>query len=144
MSGSIKQPKDGFYYLHHSSEKEPILVRGYKSRNNNEVFGFGFNVHDGGGFLPLSDMTGEETIFPVIIESPVASYEITDNDAMVILELLLNKFEIMKQGKEESREQFMNREDNNRSLIGIISDIVTMSTKRKEGETAILKVVFRG
>lgn len=136
--------KEGFYFIHHPIEKEPVLVYGYHCKDAGGKFGFGFNVHDGGGFLPFDDLTGEEKIVPAVVERPVASYEITDNDAMNILETLLYRFETMEQEKGETREHFENREANNRSLIGIISDIVTTSTKRKDGETAILKVAFRG
>lgn len=143
MNGQQKQPAEGFYFLHHKREKKPVLVHGYTCKDAGNVFGFGFNTHDGGGFLPYTDLSGDETIIPAMVETPVASFEITDTDAMIILETLLNRFETMKQEKNETREQFENREASNRSLIGIMSDIVTMSTKRKDGETAILKVVFR-
>lgn len=144
MSGSHKQPEPGFYFIHHPSEKEPILVRGYRSTNNGSVFGFGFNVHDGGGFLPLTDMTGEETIIPATVDSPKKVFEITELDAMQILEILIYEFERKEKGKEESIEHYENRESNSRSLISIFADIVTMSNKSKEGETVTVKVVFGG
>lgn len=134
--------KEGFYFLHHPTEKQPVLVYGYYCKDAGNKFGFGFNIHDGAGFLPFEDLSGEETIIPAMVESPVAVFEITDTDLLVLLESMLNRFEMMEQGKEETREHFENRQANNNSLIRILSELVTTSPKRKEGETAVLKVVY--
>jgi hypothetical protein len=81
----------------------------------------------------------------VTVESPVAFFEIADNDAMLILEHLLTKMETeMDQAPGETREHFMNRERNLTSLIGIFAEIVGKSTRKKEGEYVTVKVVFSG
>ncbi len=144
MNGQQKQPEPGFYFLHHPTEKKPVLVHGYNCMDAGGAFGFGFNIHDGGGFLPLIDLTGEETIIPATVDTPKKVFEITELDAMQILETLIYEFERREQGKEESFEHYENRESNSRSLITIFADIVAMSNKAKEGETVTVKVVFGG
>ena len=52
----MKDLKEGFYHLYNENESEPVLVHGYKCTDLGDKFGFGFNTHDGGGFLPLSDL----------------------------------------------------------------------------------------
>lgn len=59
--------KEGFYYLKSSDEPEPTLVYGYKCTDEGGAFGFGFNTHDGGGFLPLSDLIATTKVVPVEI-----------------------------------------------------------------------------
>jgi len=57
--------KEGFYHLHSPNETEPVLVHGYKCSDLNDQFVFGFNTYDGGGYLPLSDLTDDTKIIPV-------------------------------------------------------------------------------
>ena len=57
---------DGFYYLYTPVEPEPVLVRHYYS-SDMQCNVFGFNVHDGGGILPVWDLTDETTVVPVTI-----------------------------------------------------------------------------
>lgn len=47
-------------------DEEPVLVMGYESRDYGE-FVFGFNVHDGGGVLPLSYLHESTTFKRVMI-----------------------------------------------------------------------------
>ena len=47
--------EEGFYHLKAPGESEPVMVHFYFSSDVGEN-GFGFNTHDGGGFLPLSDV----------------------------------------------------------------------------------------
>jgi hypothetical protein len=54
------------YWLFTKSEVEPTLVQGYYS-SDSQCYGFGFNTHDGGGFLPLSDITDISSLVPVTI-----------------------------------------------------------------------------
>ena len=61
------QMKEGFYYLSSPDDPEPVLVHGYKSKDMDNQFIFGFNTHDGGGFVPLSDLTEETIVTPVEI-----------------------------------------------------------------------------
>jgi hypothetical protein len=89
-------------------------------------------------------MTGEETIIPATVDSPKKVFEMTEDDAMQILETLIYDFEKREQGEKETLEHFESREANSRSLISIFADIVTMSTKSKQGETVTVKVVFGG
>ena len=51
---------NGFYHLYSPYEKEPVLVYYYKIPETGES-GFGFNLADGGGFLPENDLTAETT-----------------------------------------------------------------------------------
>ena len=65
---------EGFYYLKTKDGSEaPVLVHGYHCTDAGGVFGYGFNVHDGGGFLPHSDLTENSVVVPVsIVESQPA------------------------------------------------------------------------
>jgi hypothetical protein len=54
--------KEGFYYLENKTES--TLVHGYYCTDLSGVFVFGFNTHDGGGLIPLSDLTVETKIIP--------------------------------------------------------------------------------
>jgi len=64
--------EEGFYYLYNPEEKEPVLVHGYRCTDMEGVFVFGFNTHDGGGLLPLSDLSEGSTVVKVNI-TPVIS-----------------------------------------------------------------------
>ncbi len=59
--------KEGFYHLYSPQEKEPVLVHGYYNDDSKE-FGFGFNTHDGQGFLPVKDLTEKTVIVPVKVQ----------------------------------------------------------------------------
>lgn len=59
--------KEGFYYLTSEHEPEPVLVHGYNCSDLDGEFVFGFNTHDGGGLLPLSEMIESTKIVPVTI-----------------------------------------------------------------------------
>ena len=63
------QPKleEGFYYLHPPSEPEPTLTHGYYCSDLGGRFVFGFNTHDGGGLVELSDLTSGTTVTSVAI-----------------------------------------------------------------------------
>ena len=47
----------GFYHLTSPDEILPVLVQGYFCSDLKGKFVFGFNTHDGGGLLPLHDLT---------------------------------------------------------------------------------------
>ena len=59
--------KEGFYHLTRPSEPEPTLVHGYKCTDMNGDFVFGLNTHDGGGLVPLVDLTEDTVVTPVDI-----------------------------------------------------------------------------
>lgn len=59
--------KEGFYYLKSPNEPAPTLVHGYHCTDLGGAFVFGFNTHDGGGLLPLSDLTAKTKVVPVKI-----------------------------------------------------------------------------
>jgi hypothetical protein len=63
----MEEFKEGFYYLKSPAEPEPTLVHGYKCTDMNGTFVFGFNVHDGGGLIPITDLTSETKVVPVEI-----------------------------------------------------------------------------
>jgi hypothetical protein len=58
--------KEGLYFLKRQGE-EPVLVHGYNCTDLNGEFVFGFNTHDGGGLVPLSDLCEDTIIVPVTI-----------------------------------------------------------------------------
>ena len=58
---------EGFYYLTSDAEPDPLLVHGYKCTDMGGKFVFGFNTHDGGGVLPLSDLKENTKVTPVTI-----------------------------------------------------------------------------
>jgi hypothetical protein len=60
--------KEGYYYLKSPSENEPVLVRGYYCTDLGGEFAFGFNAYDGGGLLPISELTADTTMH--LIEIP--------------------------------------------------------------------------
>jgi hypothetical protein len=64
----MTEPPEGFYHLRSPYELEPVLVRGYKCADRDGAFVFGFNAHDGGGILPLSDLSHESVMVPVTIK----------------------------------------------------------------------------
>ena len=59
--------EEGFYHLVSEEEPDPVLVHGYKCSDYNGQFVFGFNTHDGGGLIPLSDVKSTTRIIPVSI-----------------------------------------------------------------------------
>ncbi len=63
----MKDYEEGFYNLHCAGEPEPVLVHGYKCTDMGGQFVFGFNTHDGGGLLPLSDLSSGSTVVKVEI-----------------------------------------------------------------------------
>jgi hypothetical protein len=63
---SYENLEDGFYNVYSEKEKKPTLVHLYYS-SDAQCKGLGFNTHDGGGFLPLSDLTKDTDLVPVII-----------------------------------------------------------------------------
>ena len=56
----------GYYFLSHPEEPEETLVFFYKNPDTQED-GFGFNAKDGGGFLPLNDLSPRSNLHKVII-----------------------------------------------------------------------------
>lgn len=62
-------PEPGFYYLISDIEPEPLLVHGYSCSDMDGQFVFGFNTHDGGGLIPLFDLSEETTIIKVSLSS---------------------------------------------------------------------------
>ena len=48
--------EEGYYYLVNEGE-DPVLVHGYYCSDHGGSFGFGFNIYDGGGFIPLLDLS---------------------------------------------------------------------------------------
>ena len=65
----MNTPEPGFYYLTSKEEPEPLLVHGYFCTDMDGQFVFGFNTHDGGGMLPLSDVRKSTTITKVSLSS---------------------------------------------------------------------------
>ena len=61
--------EEGFYHLVSKEEPKPLLVHGYKCTDMGGAFVFGFNTHDGGGLLPLSDLRSDTTVTPVQVIS---------------------------------------------------------------------------
>jgi hypothetical protein len=53
--------ENGFYHLYNPDEEALVLAYYYKNPDTGE-YGFGFNIADGGGFLPGDDLS-EETTF---------------------------------------------------------------------------------
>ena len=60
-------PKEGYYHLINSDDPEPVLVKGYFCTDLKGEFVFGFNTYDGGGLLPLSDLSDNSIIANVDI-----------------------------------------------------------------------------
>jgi len=58
--------KEGYYYLKTEGE-EPTLVHGYHCTDMGGKFGFGFNTHDGGGFLIAEDLADGTEAVPVTV-----------------------------------------------------------------------------
>lgn len=57
--------KEGFYNLYTKEEETPVLVHGYNCSDMKGAFVFGFNTHDGGGLLPLSDLKTDSHVVAV-------------------------------------------------------------------------------
>ena len=60
---------EGFYWLI-SPEGEKTLVYYYRNPDTSK-WGYGFNVADGGGFLPESDLDEAVKVIPAIVGVPV-------------------------------------------------------------------------
>ena len=58
---------EGFYHLYSVDEIEPVLVYGYNCTDMGGEFVFGFNTHDGGHLLPLSDLRCDSRVVKVEI-----------------------------------------------------------------------------
>jgi hypothetical protein len=58
----LNELPDGYYNLYSPQEKEPTLVYCYKCSDFDSKRVFGFNVSDGGGILPVSDVTADTVI----------------------------------------------------------------------------------
>lgn len=63
---NTEQLADGIYHLYSPSESDPVLVHLYDNRDE-QCRGFGFNTHDGGGFLPLAHLATDSKIVSVKI-----------------------------------------------------------------------------
>lgn len=63
----MENKKEGIYYLKSPSETEYTLVHGYYCSDMGGQFCFGFNTHDGGSLITLTDLTPETEIIPVFI-----------------------------------------------------------------------------
>lgn len=62
-------PQEGYYFLINSDEPEPTLVHGYRCSDLDGQFVFGFNTHDGGGVVPLFDLSENTKIIKVSLVS---------------------------------------------------------------------------
>ena len=63
----MKDLDEGFYYLTSEQEPDPVLVHGYNCTDLDGKFIFGFNLHDGGQFVALDDLTKDTTVTAVSI-----------------------------------------------------------------------------
>ena len=61
-------PEEGYYALINKGEIEPVLVHGYHCSDMDGQFVFGFNTYDGGGLVPLFDLSEETTIIKVSVK----------------------------------------------------------------------------
>ena len=61
------QFKEGFYHMTCDGDPDPVLVHGYICADENNEFVFGFNTYDGGGLIPLKDVSAGTKITPVKI-----------------------------------------------------------------------------
>lgn len=52
----------GLFYTLFSPIESPCVVYCYNNPDADDQLGFGFNIADGGGFLPVSDLTNEVTV----------------------------------------------------------------------------------
>jgi len=69
---------DGFYHLTCESDPEPVLVHGYFCTDLEGQYVFGFNTHDGGSLVQLSDMHDVSEIIPVDIISKKRHEDLDD------------------------------------------------------------------
>ena len=53
--------REGYYWLFNNTTKEATLVYFYNNPDTGEN-GFGFNIRDGGGFLPMDDVSDDTSI----------------------------------------------------------------------------------
>lgn len=56
--------EDGWYRLVHPGEPRDCVVRVYSNPDNQER-GIGFNIADGGAFMPIWDLSEESKLFPI-------------------------------------------------------------------------------
>jgi hypothetical protein len=61
-----KEFVDGFYNLYSPDEDEPTLVQCYFSMDVGARV-LGFNIHDGGGLVPVKDFREDCRLEPVVI-----------------------------------------------------------------------------
>lgn len=88
----INQLPDGFYLLSNPKELRKSLVRLYICPDFNGVRNIGFGVWDGAGFIPVTDLSQESILTPVVITSTVS--KTTDNiDILPSIKELLVKTE---------------------------------------------------
>ena len=59
--------KEGFYILKGTELEDTVLTHGYYCSDMNNAFVFGFNTHDGGGLIPLDDLSLSTTYHAVDI-----------------------------------------------------------------------------
>ncbi len=62
---------EGFYHIYSPGEEEPVLVHLYSCTDEGGLKGFGYNTHDGGGWLPLWDLKDDVRVVPVEIVEKV-------------------------------------------------------------------------
>jgi hypothetical protein len=62
----VENLMDGYYSISNPEDPEPSLVYLYTNPDTHER-GFGFNVRDGGGFLPVCDLREDTTVTRVQI-----------------------------------------------------------------------------
>lgn len=64
------KPVTGYYFLSNDNEPKPVLTHGYFCTDLDGKFVFGFNTHDGGQLVELSDLLDESEItkFTVSLE----------------------------------------------------------------------------
>lgn len=58
--------KEGYYFLDNPVDSKPTLVYGYHSTDRDE-FVFGFNIYDGGGLVPMSDLRKDVDIHAAFV-----------------------------------------------------------------------------
>jgi len=64
--------KEGYYWLFNSKTKEATLAYFYYNPDADRN-GFGFNIRDGGGFLPMDDVSEDTQII-------YAGYELVESN----------------------------------------------------------------
>lgn len=96
-------------------------------------------------------METDETILDQIREKDLLQrkalkpiYELSDYDLFTIQETLLHSFELMEQETGETRQHFIDRQVDRRSLIAVLSEVIGQVHEREEEETVIFKITFSG